>query len=306
MTITSSAASLAAKKKLLAGALLGASLTLLSACDRQPEGQVVAVVNGDEVTQQEINLAIGDAQIPEGADEEQVRNTALANLINRRLIAEIAREEGIDATPEYIVRKQQVEEGLLVQLLTQKLGRDVIQPSPEDLDAFIADNPQMFAQRRLFSADQIRFVQPARQDYLEALAPATTMEQVVTVLNRLGIQFQRANTQIDSGNLDPDLFKKVVEVGTSEPIVVPAGRMVSVSKILGSQSAPLGGDEARSVAARTLGQRAVTSALEERLDQAKEEAGIDYQPGYGPLDENAGEGLTPSEGSDNAEGSASS
>ena len=273
------------KSKLLASAVLAGSLTLLAACgEKQPEGQVVAVLNGDEVTLQEVNAALQSNQIPEGQDETTARNAALQNVINRRLMAGVARDEGIENTPEYIVRRRQVEEALLVQMLSQNISRDLEQPSAQEVDAFIGENPQMFAERKVFAANQIRFPTPERDDYLEALTDTTNMDQVVAALNRLGIQFQRGNTRIDSGNMPTELFQQVVAVGSREPIIVPAGPFVTVSQILQMQDAPIADDNARQVALNTMSQRAVAEALRERLDTAKEEAGIDYQPGYGPVE----------------------
>lgn len=269
------------KSKLLAVCLLGGSALALSACDRQPEGQVVAVVNGEEITQQELNSALGNTQMPEGEAAETVRNQALANVINRRLMAGVAREEGIDATPEFIVKRREVEDALLVQLLSQQVAKDLKQPSAEEIDAFIAENPQMFANRTLMAVDQIRFQQPDTTDYLEPLGEVTTMDQAVAVLNRLGIQFERGNTRIDSATLPADMFAQVQEVGSREPIIVP-GRIVTVSQIMQMREAPIPEENQRPLATNAVRQRAVADALRERLDQAKEGAGIDYQPGFGP------------------------
>ena len=276
---------LAVKLRTASMLCLAGALGLLSACDKQPEGQVVAVVNGDEITQQELNAELGNTQLPEGEQADAIRNAALANVINRRLVAGVAREEGIESTPEFILRRKQMEEALLVQLLSQKTARDLKQPSPEDIDRFIAANPQTFAERTLFAVDQIRFAEPNRKDYLDALRGANNMTDVVAILNRFGIKFDRRNAQVDSATLTPDLFRKIRAVGTSEPIVIPSGPTVTVSQILEMKSAPIQGADARQAASNGFQQQAVSQALEEKLNQAKEEAGIDYQPGFGPAPE---------------------
>lgn len=263
-------------------AMVSLAAGLVGACDDQPTGQVVAVVNGEEVTMQELNAEMGGATVPEGADGEQVRNRALNSLLNRRLLADIAREEEIASSPEFIIRRRQMEDALLVQMLSQKVARELAEPTAAEIDKFIADNPQMFANRSILALDQIRFETPARDDYLQQLASTQSMAEVVAVLNRLGIRFQRANVQVDSATMPAGMFAQVMEVGGREPFVVPGPGVVSVSHMLSSEQAPIAGDQARTVATNALRQRSVASALEERLEAAKAEGGIDYQPGFGP------------------------
>jgi peptidyl-prolyl cis-trans isomerase C len=140
-----------------AAALLG-----LSGCDKKAEGQVVAIVNGDEITAQEVNGELG-AAAAQGEPNQQMRNVALARLVDRRLLADVAREEGLDRSPDFILRQRTMEEGLLVQMMGEKLARDKKQPTAQQIDQMIAENPQAFADRTVFALDQIVFQMPPRR-----------------------------------------------------------------------------------------------------------------------------------------------
>lgn len=267
-------------RRLATGALVAA--LAVAGCDKQPEGQVVAVVNGDEITLQQVNTELGSTQLPEGEAANQVRNMALANVVNRRLVAGIARDEQIDSSPEFIIRRQQLEENLLAQMLSQKVARTVKQPTAAEIDKFIADNPQIFANRIMLGVDQIRFPTPARNDYIKALEGADSMTAVVAVLNRLGIRFERGNVPVDSANLPRPVFNQVMSVGTREPFIIPSPAGVTVSQIVATRPAPVTGAQARPAAVSLLQRQAVAAELEKRLEAAKADAGIDYQPGFGP------------------------
>src|SRR3546814_20624863 len=69
------------------------SIIALAACDKEPTGQVAAVVNGDEITLQEINAELGNTAIPEGVDKKVVQQAALERIVERRLLAQAARDE---------------------------------------------------------------------------------------------------------------------------------------------------------------------------------------------------------------------
>lgn len=256
------------------------ALAMLAACDKAPEGQVVAVVNGKEITMQELNTELGNAEMPEGAAQDEMRNAALDNVVNRRLLAEVARESGIDSSPEYVMRKRQLEEALLVQMLAQQTSRDLKQPTAAEIGEFVSSNPQMFANRTFYAVDQVRFQTPANNSYIAALEPAKSMAEVVAALNRLGIRFERGNVQIDSASLPADMYRQVASVGTREPFVVPGPAVVTVSQILESRAAPVPQNQVNAVATNMLQQLEVAKQLDTRIKAAKAEAGIDYQSGF--------------------------
>lgn len=263
--------------RMVAGLL---ALAVLAGCDKAPEGQVVAVVNGEEITMQELNAELGNAELPEGAAQDEMRNAALDNVVNRRLLAEVARESGIDSSPEYVMRKRQLEEALLVQMLAQQTSRNLKQPTAAEINEFVSSNPQMFANRTFYAVDQIRFQTPANNNYIAALEPAKSMAEVVATLNRLGIRFERGNVQIDSASLPADMYRQVSSVGTREPFVVPGPSGVTVSQILETRAAPVPQNQVNAVATNMLQQLEVAKQLDARIKAAKAEAGIDYQDGF--------------------------
>src|SRR5689334_24360697 len=89
---------------------------LASACNRKAEGQTVAVVNGDEITVPDLNFALNQAKVPEGADKKLARSQLLQQLVDRRLLAQQARQEGIDKTAEYLNARRRADEDLLISM----------------------------------------------------------------------------------------------------------------------------------------------------------------------------------------------
>ncbi len=268
------------RTSLLIGCAL--SVCLLAACGKKAEGQVVAVVDGQEVTLQQLNGELG-AVASQGEPDQQTRNLALSRIIDRTLLAGAARKEGIDKSPEYILRQHTIEENLLVQMMAEKASRDIKQPSAQQIDQLIAENPQAFAERTVFALDQIVFPKPPRQDVLDALTATKTMDQVIAVLNKFGVKFQRGNNAIDSANLPTPIFRQFKTVGTSEPLILPTGPTVTVAKILEMKAAPLSGPQARAVATNAYSKQQVEKTVKEKLDAAKKAAKIEYQSGFSAL-----------------------
>ena len=84
----------------------------LGACHRKAEGQVVAVVNGDEVTSSELNAELQGANLPPDMDKDEARSKVLQSLIDRRLLPQQARAGGLDETPEFLNKQRQLSDNL--------------------------------------------------------------------------------------------------------------------------------------------------------------------------------------------------
>src|SRR3978361_1170827 len=99
------------KAKMMAGA--AALLVVLGGCSKKPGGQVVAVVNGEEITQQELNVELQNAHIPQGVDQKKVMPALLQRVVDRKLINQLAKNDGLDKTPAYLAQVRVTEENLL-------------------------------------------------------------------------------------------------------------------------------------------------------------------------------------------------
>lgn len=206
---------------------------LAAGCDKKPEGQVAAVVNGDEITLKEINAEIGTANIPEGADSKEIQKAALQRIVERRLLAQAAQEDGLDKTPEFLIRSRQVNDALLVQLLGQRAEKSFQVPDQAAIDKFMADNPSMFAGRKMYVVDRIQFALPADMSKLKSLESSHSMEEVAAQLNSLGIKFERGPAKMDSAQLGQQRLNQILALPSGEPFVIPENGMVTVAIITG-------------------------------------------------------------------------
>lgn len=257
---------------------------LLAGCDKKPEGQVAAVVNGDEITLKEINAEIGSANIPAGADAKEVQRAALQRIVERRLLAQSATEDGLDKTPEYLIRSRQLNDALLVQLLGQRAEKSFQVPDQQAIDKFMVENPSMFGARKIYVVDRIQFALPSDMAQLKTLESAHSMEEVASKLNGLGIKFERGAAKMDSAQLGQQRLDQILALPSGEPFVIPENGMVTVAVITGES--PLVGNptEMAQMATQALRRQALTKSLEDRLKQARAKGEIEYQPEFAPKD----------------------
>jgi EpsD family peptidyl-prolyl cis-trans isomerase len=255
---------------------------LASGCQRKAEGQTVAVVNGEEITAPDLNFALSIAKIPEGVDKNKARSQVLEQLVDRRLLAEQARKEGIDKSPEYLNRERRADEDLLISMLADRRFNTAQLPSDREIESFIATHPEMFANRETWQLDQARYQAPTDPAIKTELAAASNMDALIAVLQNHKIAFQRQKNRLDTALVPPELYAKLNSLPAGKPFGVPIGNMMVANAIVGREPHPLTGDQAKPVAVQAIRKAQTGKALQALLKSLKDSGKIEYQPGYGP------------------------
>lgn len=265
--------------------MIGAAFVtiLLVGCDKTPEGQVAAVVNGEEITLQEINAEIGSATIPSGADAKQIQRNALNRIVERRLLAQSAKKDGLDKTPEYLIKSRQIDDALLVQLLGQRAEKTFQVPDQRAIDSYMAENPSMFSARKMYTVDRIQFAIPADMAQLKTLEDDHSMAAVASKLTSLGIKFERGAAKMDSAQLGQQRLEQILALPEGEPFVIPENGMVTVAVITGESPVPANSVDMGQLATQALRNKALTKSLQDRLKQARAKSEIKYQSGFAPV-----------------------
>jgi peptidyl-prolyl cis-trans isomerase C len=255
---------------------------LASGCQRKAEGQTVAVVNGKEITIPDLNFALQQMQVPETADKSVVRSQALDKLVDRQLLADQARKEGIDKTPEFLNRERQGDEDLLISMLAARRMNTSQLPSDREVQAYISANPQMFANRQVWDLDQIGYATPKDPAILKGIQDAHSMDALIAVLQAHKVPFARQKNRLDTGVMPAEVYAKITAVPAGDPFVVPVGDKSIASVILNKEDHPLIGDQAKPAAVATMRKTQTAKSLQDLLKSLKSSAKIEYQPGYQP------------------------
>jgi peptidyl-prolyl cis-trans isomerase C len=263
--------------------LLAVGVLALAGCNRDaPSGQVVATVDGEEVTIQEVNTEIQAANPPANADREQLQRQALQRVIDRKLLVKAAQDKGIDRTPEYLAKQRRADETLLAQTYAQQQLTAVPVPSATDLNKFMTDNASLFGQRQLLSLDQIRFAPPRDLKTLASLDKDKTLDQVAAHLTQMGIKYDRVPETLDTGAVPPALMRAIEKLPSGEPFVIPSQGTITVNTITGRKPIAVDPNEARAGATRAFRQQKFGEILQQQINGLRSSSKITYQNGFAP------------------------
>lgn len=253
-------------KRYISAVMLGLMLTSCgSKAEDEPKGQVIATVDGQEITASQLRLEIGDLPSDQAA-ASAAQKAAMQNLITRKLLVEEAKKRGLDKSPMAAMFRARAEELALVQLLQMNISSGVPKVSDDEVNEYVSSHPVTFAQRKLISVDQL-LVPTIDPKIVKQMEPIKTLPEIEALLNTNKVQFVRSASVIDTVGLNPEMATKITALGNDEVFVVPNASGVLVARITGTRIEPLAGAEAQTVARRMLTQQRSGVQVRQVLEQ---------------------------------------
>lgn len=245
-----------------------------------PEGQVIARVNGTEITVAELNEEARARGLPIGHDPA-MKAALIQELVDRKLLVEAARDGGFDRRPDYLLAKRRSDEILLAQqMLAAAIQGGTV--ADEELARYIAANPAAFDRRALVTVDQLTISGAVSPELRGALAQAPTVERMEQLVSSANLRSSRAQQTVDSANaLDPrGPALAGLREGQSFVLQQPGGLIAG--KVVSTVPQPVPKNQQLQVARERLKQQQTQAVFDRMLQQLRPQAEVQYQPGFEP------------------------
>lgn len=259
-----------------------ATVAVLTGCQKKAEGQAVAVVNDEEITAVDLNNELRTANIPQTANKDEARNAMLQRLIDRKLLVQQARKDELDQTPEYLTQQRQMTDNLLINLLLSRQMNTAQLPSADAVAKYESSRPGSFANRQIWTLDQMIYPTVKDPAILKRIAGTTSFVGVQQVLSSAGIKFEKASRQLDTAMFPNEIYARVNALPAGMPFVVPGGDRTVASVVTQRQPAPRAGAEARPMVLNMMRNEQGQKVLQDKVKAARTAAKIEYQKGYAP------------------------
>jgi EpsD family peptidyl-prolyl cis-trans isomerase len=253
-----------------------------TACNRHepPQGQVIALVNGTEITVAELNEEARARGIPIGRDPA-LKAALIAELVDRKLLVQRAQEQGLDREPGYLLAKRRSDEILLAQQILAA-ATDSGRVADGELKRYIAANPAAFGRRALVSVDQLAITGQVPAELQRAVAGAPTIERMQQLVAAAGLSASRASETVDSGSPLDLRGPLLVGLSAGQNFVLPRPGGLIAGKVVTVVPQPVAADQQLQVARERLKQQRTQAALERLLQQLRPGARVQYQPDFAP------------------------
>ncbi|MES2492306.1 MAG: hypothetical protein V4579_03390 [Pseudomonadota bacterium] len=252
------------------GLIIAIMCCLLAGCGRSdgkaPTGQVVATVNGQEITAAELNMELGDP-----GDDPQAyaarRKAMIRALVARKLLVAEAQARELNTTAQGMFARNRARDLALVDLLRRDLaGGQDFSPSDSEVDRYVDSHASTFNRRELISADQI-IVRRLNSDVTNHLRTLASLDAVNAYLAAQAIPATSFPVVLDSLYLAPETASAISRAGANALVIAQeSDDSMRILQITDRRSAMLDGEPAR-LAARMLLIRNAGEGTRARLEE---------------------------------------
>jgi peptidyl-prolyl cis-trans isomerase C len=260
----------------LCAGTLAAFLLLSVGCNKpQPKGQVIVVVNGEEITIGELNEEARARGLSIGNDP-RARASAVRDLVSRKLLVQEARRRKIDRTPEHLLASRRLDELLLV----REFVGGTANPAPltdAEVMAYVRAHPFAFDKRVLIRVSQIA----APASFRASLGAAGSLDDVQALLQKAKVPARRTEEVWDSAQLPENLTARLL-TSNGGLILLPGQGTTLAVQVTALTPQPVPADQQVARTRQWLEEQRSDAVLQKLIDNASVNASIDYQRGFEP------------------------
>ena len=251
----------------------------LSACGHSDSGgkqtQVVAKVNGDEITVHQINGEMRRLQVPV-ANPQVVAKKMLESLIDRQLLVQEAIKLNLDRTPEVVQLVDAARAQIYAQAYLARKVSALGAATDKDVQQFMAEHPEVFSRRKVFTTADIIFANdPAKinTDKLQALV--NNAEELKSWLNSHQVHFEIAEETIPTEALPKEAVSLADQIKVGDLLFMHDDIKVVARSIANIAEVPLTAQQATDMATKAVNERKRQQLILDELHRLKQLAQIE-------------------------------
>lgn len=245
---------------------------------KKSDTQVVAKVNGDEISVHQVNLQLGRLGKVDEAQSKAASQQIVTKLVDQQLLKQKAMEEKLDRDPRVLQILEASKSEILAQAYLEKVSGKAKKPSSADVDKFYSEHPELFEQRRVFRLQEL-VVQAAPEKFAEIETGVKDIKDINAIASWLkahDIQFTANSNVRTAEQLPGNLLKILQPLKDGELFLVKSERAMNVVHLAASQSQPVARDKATPIIEQYFVNLNRTTLIKDEVKALKDKAKIEY------------------------------
>ena len=248
----------------------------LSGCknDTQaPPSQVLARVNGDEITVNQLNYLLASQKTV----DDQTKQRALDSLVTQDVLVQKAVESKLDRDPRVLSSIEFSRRQILAQAMLAKAVGSPAQVTDADVQQFYSEKPELFEKRNLYTLDSYLIPNAALTDALKKQMDSVhSAQDMRTTLQGAGVAFKEAQERTAPEQMPQPLLQMVKPLKVGDVAVVVQGDKAMLLLLESAQPAPVSLKDATPSIQMYLQKQRSEKMAEQQIDTLKKAAKVEY------------------------------
>ncbi|HET7832232.1 MAG TPA: EpsD family peptidyl-prolyl cis-trans isomerase [Gallionella sp.] len=258
---------------LVATALLGCG----ESAAKKADSQVVAKVNGEEITVSQLGAALSSAPPMLGKTPEEIKREVLDGLVVQKLAAQQAVAKKLDRTPAVMQAVEFSKNTILARAYMDPLVAGLAKPTSADVHKYYVEHPELFSERRVYKLRELEVpAQPGLAETIRNLVKEKSMEGVEAALKEKNITPSVKTGVQPAEQLPLELLARLSKLKDGQMLVIEMSKTVSVLQVVESKSVPVDEKSASVFIENFLGNRQTKETVEREIKSLKTAAKIEY------------------------------
>jgi EpsD family peptidyl-prolyl cis-trans isomerase len=257
-------------------ALIGCSDNRGTLSGLDEPSQVVARVNGEEISLLQYRRALNLARVKRPTPG--VHQEVIGKLVDRELAVAQARELRLDRQPDVLVELEEARRDVLARSWARRVAAAAQQPDDSLAARYYAENPELFAERRIFHLREVA-IRSDGDHYSETrsrLAGGEPIEETLSWLKAQGVPLKEQVVIRAAEQLPIDTLPRLSTTATGRPAYFETPRGLLIYEVLDRRDAPLDWDKARPVILEHLARQTGKAAVVAEKRRLRALADIEY------------------------------
>jgi EpsD family peptidyl-prolyl cis-trans isomerase len=218
-------------------------VSTLAACDVETPpsaryDEVVARVNGEEITVHQLNERLAQIGLPAEGDPGSARKQLLDNLIDEQLLVQKAIAAGLDRNLAIRNAIERARKEVLAQAAIDDSGEPDV--SEREARSFYLAHPDLFGKRKVYTFRRFQLERGRLNAAVKAkLDSAKTGAEVATVLDTSGLAYSRASELRTAESLPTEILGQAARMVPGDILLVPEGSRTILMQLAGSVAEPV-------------------------------------------------------------------
>jgi len=236
--------------------------------------QVLARVNGDEITIHQLNQELNAL----GGERTTDRKQLLDSLIDRQLLVQAAQKAKLDQTPSVVQEIERARTQVLARAYLSSKVRPAGPPSRAEEEAFYNANPDYFTNRKAYTFSALTM--PAADfpvNQRKGLEGIASLEQAAKWLDDHNLRYQRTTISRTTDALIGGLRDALKGAQPGKMFVITEADSVVIAQLREVHDSPVSLENAQAQIARYLANQAGVKSVQDQVAQLRSSAKVDLQ-----------------------------